>query len=247
MFPRGDGLALKLYFDRPDLESIARELSAMQIARAAGIRVPEPGPTVTIDGRVGFVMGRCDGINGMAKIYGDLDSIADAAKECARLQAKTHQVDGHGLEPCKSVLAERLTRLPRVSTSDRNSLLKLLASMSDGNALLHGDFHPGNIIYSETSEPVIIDWPDATCGDPVADVARSLVIFGEGATDDERSAIERRFREAYLDEYIRVSGNHCATLPQWRLLHQAVRLGEFVAEDESWLYRCVTEGVQALG
>ena len=47
--------------------------------------------------------------------------------------------------------------------------------------LCHGDLHPSNVILTRDG-PVIVDWFDASRGDPVADVARSsLMLLGDGA------------------------------------------------------------------
>lgn len=45
----------------------------------------------------------------------------------------------------------------------------------DGNVLCHGDFHPDNILMSPRGA-VIIDWPDASQGHPLADVARTSLL-----------------------------------------------------------------------
>ena len=47
--------------------------------------------------------------------------------------------------------------------------------MPDESRLLHNDFHPDNIMLTPNG-PVIIDWIDATCGHPLADVARTLIM-----------------------------------------------------------------------
>ncbi len=55
-------------------------------------------------------------------------------------------------------------------------------------ALLHGDFWPGNVLWSEGRLVAVIDWEDAKLGDPLADLANSrletLWAFGIGAMND---------------------------------------------------------------
>jgi aminoglycoside phosphotransferase (APT) family kinase protein len=41
------------------------------------------------------------------------------------------------------------------------------------SVLLHGDFWPGNVLWKDGQLVAIIDWEDATLGDPLADVANS--------------------------------------------------------------------------
>jgi len=63
-------------------------------------------------------------------------------------------------------------------------------------ALLHGDFWPGNVLWKEGRIAAVIDWEDAALGDPLADLANSrmeiLFFFGLDALDT--------FTRAYLRE-----------------------------------------------
>ncbi len=56
----------------------------------------------------------------------------------------------------------------------RSDLLLSRANRLRGR-LLHGDFHPNNILYT-ASGPVVIDWSFASSGDPLLDVARTLAL-----------------------------------------------------------------------
>ena len=70
--------------------------------------------------------------------------------------------------------------------------------------LVHGDFHPLNILLGE-SGPVVIDWSNAGEGAPDQDVAFSQVILATSDADFPRwlewvgRAVRRRFVAAYLD------------------------------------------------
>jgi aminoglycoside phosphotransferase (APT) family kinase protein len=46
-----------------------------------------------------------------------------------------------------------------------------------GDRLLHLDLHPLNVIMSPTRGPVVIDWANASCGEPLADVALTYVLL----------------------------------------------------------------------
>jgi aminoglycoside phosphotransferase (APT) family kinase protein len=55
-------------------------------------------------------------------------------------------------------------------------------------ALLHGDFWPGNVLWSDGRLRAVIDWEDALLGDPLSDLGKSrlevLWAFGGEAMDD---------------------------------------------------------------
>jgi aminoglycoside phosphotransferase (APT) family kinase protein len=58
--------------------------------------------------------------------------------------------------------------------------LSLLPAQTSSPRLCHGDLHPGNVILSPDG-PIIIDWFDASRGDPIADIARSsLLLLADG-------------------------------------------------------------------
>ena len=49
-----------------------------------------------------------------------------------------------------------------------------------GDRLLHLDLHPLNVLLSTTRGPVVIDWPNARRGDPMADVALTFALLSCG-------------------------------------------------------------------
>jgi aminoglycoside phosphotransferase (APT) family kinase protein len=51
-----------------------------------------------------------------------------------------------------------------------------LPGISEGDRLLHLDLHPMNVIMSPNG-PVVVDWPNARRGDPMADVALSYALM----------------------------------------------------------------------
>ncbi len=58
--------------------------------------------------------------------------------------------------------------------ASRNAATKdRMLTLPDASDVLHGDFHPGNVIISSDGA-VVIDWIDATQGAPAADTARTL-------------------------------------------------------------------------
>jgi tRNA A-37 threonylcarbamoyl transferase component Bud32 len=75
-----------------------------------------------------------------------------------------------------------------------------------GHHLVHLDLHPLNIILAPTG-PVVIDWPNAACGDADSDIAVTWVLLAAGAipAGQIRAALMGRGRsiliKAFLDEF----------------------------------------------
>jgi aminoglycoside phosphotransferase (APT) family kinase protein len=71
------------------------------------------------------------------------------------------------------ILADLHDRLHRIIAPD------WLPSFGEGDRLLHLDLHPLNVIMSPNG-PVVIDWPNARRGDPMADVALTYALISCG-------------------------------------------------------------------
>jgi thiamine kinase-like enzyme len=52
-----------------------------------------------------------------------------------------------------------------------------LQSLPRGKALCHGDFNPTNVIITPKGDWRVIDWSHVRLGDPLADVARTYLLF----------------------------------------------------------------------
>jgi aminoglycoside phosphotransferase len=59
----------------------------------------------------------------------------------------------------------------------RYDLHMKLQSLPRGKALCHGDFNPTNVIITPKGDWRVIDWSHVRLGDPLADVARTYLLF----------------------------------------------------------------------
>ena len=58
-----------------------------------------------------------------------------------------------------------------------NWLLKYRPPEPERLSVCHGDFHPFNLLYEGDKVTGVLDWPGFTIGDPVFDVANTIVII----------------------------------------------------------------------
>jgi aminoglycoside phosphotransferase (APT) family kinase protein len=100
--------------------------------------------------------------------------------------------------------------------------------------LCHGDLHPSNVILGDAG-PIIVDWFDASHGDPLADVARTLMtLLGDGATPprhlpgSDRGTLAE-LTEAYLLRLRTRLQFGDAQLGQWQAIQAVARMAEGVA------------------
>jgi len=186
-------------------------------------RLELPAPRVIsvgeFDGGWGLQMSRIDGpVLAEQMLAG---SALEVMAACHRLILSK---PGAGLPALKQRVLAQLEQA-NISDSERADCLSRLASLPDGQALCHGDFHPYNIICS-TEGPVVIDWPDATCGNPAADICRSYLLLHH---HDPALAM------AYVAQGAPLCGVSTAQVFAWLRVLAAARLSEGAAGDDARL------------
>lgn len=163
-----------------------------------------------------------------------LAHIGDAAQQLATHLARIHSAD-HSTHDLSFLPAppqgfiERFGERPAIvnSSLDEGRIRDTLEAawpfpQRNAPALLHGDFWPGNILWRDGKLVAVIDWEDATLGDPLTDLAISrldlLWIFG---LDTMRS---------FTQHYISMMAIDYSNLPYWDLC-AALRLVRLAGAD----------------
>ena len=230
---RGDG--------RAELEQESRAMAAV---RAAGVRCPEPREVVEVDGRPGLVLERIEGADGLDEIAKHLWRLWGAAEALGFQHALIGRAEAPSeLPPLREVLRRRVEHAD-VREQARSRALGNLDGLPDGDRVCHGDFHPGNLIWSDAG-PVVIDWSNASRGDPSADHARSLLLLRIAALPPgtslllrlaakaSRGVLLRGYRRAYTS---RLPVDPSA-LARWALPLAVARVEEGIVEEQAALDR----------
>jgi aminoglycoside phosphotransferase (APT) family kinase protein len=186
------GVVLKLFRAGPyATPSRDTELAAMSAVAGAAGPIPKALGTVEVEGRPGLLMERVDGVDMLTRIGKRPWTVIGAGVEMAEVHAAVHAAKA---SEQLGTLHGRLERQMRVVATQRPDLAergtRALATLPQGDRLLHGDFHPANIILSRRG-PIVIDWPNAARGDPAADVARTLLILRVSGLPPGASAVLR--------------------------------------------------------
>lgn len=195
VFADGPDIQIVLRVHGPDHSGhdIELEFQLLRSLHASGLPVPEPigfdASRQTLD-RPYLLMGFVAGTTALSHT---------AADEYINTLAAVHATPIDSLpELPKRVdpLPELLEFLPAESEWDdfRDHLSKLKNTAFDGPAtLLHGDFWPQNLIWRQGRIAAILDWEDATIGDPLSDIACTCLelryLFGKRGME--------RFKQTY--------------------------------------------------
>jgi aminoglycoside phosphotransferase (APT) family kinase protein len=250
VYPWSSGHVLKL-FRTGGPDAVDYEFQKAQLAYQQGARTPQPFEMLEVEGRWGIVFDRVPG----QSLWSVLDSqpwrLIELAQQFASLHHSVHSGLAPAFSPANPALAEAISQRPELSPVTKEAVLKLLARLPEGDNLLHGDFHPNNIIAGDKTL-TIVDWPNAARGFPLADVARSSIIIRlahSPAVSAWRRAIENAlvdlFRRSYLRAYFQHSPYAPSDLGPWEVVLAAHRLEDGISNETESLVNFVEQRLPA--
>jgi aminoglycoside phosphotransferase (APT) family kinase protein len=217
--------------DERSAQMLQEERAVMALLRERGVGVPEVYGAGEAGGLPAFEMERISGPSMLELLARDPLGARGLARKLADLHAGFLIARApEGLEALK----ERAQYLIGVATllgeEDKAFARSLLDELPDGAALLHGDFHPGNILTRDGGY-YIIDWFGATKGDPVSDAAHTYLLCadkprvpGEGwAMHRLLKTFARSFGRMYLKDIRSNLGFGMDVFGKWLAVRSAER------------------------
>lgn len=217
-------------------EWIIWEARYAEAARGAGAPVPELLGIEQIDGRPASVWERVDGTS----LWQQVVDRPERAEPIGRLLADV-QHDLFALVPAVG--------LPRQYDRVRAKVRRAAGAVDPGLAaaldlptpagsarLCHGDMHASNVLITQDGL-AIVDWFDASRGEPVADVARCLLVL---MSDGEHPpahlpgadpATLGRLAAAYRARAIELGAIDPELLVRWQAICAVARIAEGVSRD----------------
>ncbi len=251
IFAWGTGRVLKLYRREFLTSAIEREFASAQAAFEAGVPTPQPLAIVERAERRGIVFARVAAPTMLAALLAAPERMPQYAHQLAALHVELHARRVAALPVQRKQLMGQIAEAAELSPRQKERALITLADLPDGDALCHGDFHPNNILLAADG-PLIIDWVDAMCGHPLADVARTLLLLRTAYLAPNFPAPAReglqRFYDLYLTHYLNLQQVDREAVMAWTLPVAAARLSEGVgAAEAQQLVTLVDELSIALG
>jgi aminoglycoside phosphotransferase (APT) family kinase protein len=220
---------VKLYRSSARKPAAFREAAIHAAVEAMALPVPAVWGVLEVGGRWGIVFDRINEASFAERMREDPSVVPEGLQTLARLHARIHDQPARQLGCLKSRLATRIAGTKLLDEPRKQILIGRLAGMPDGDRLCHGDFHPINVL-GPNSQPMVIDWPDACCGDPAGDVCRSYLLLNLHAED---------IAEPYLDAYCNITNTPRTSILDWLPYVAAARLAEDVPDDWARLLEIV--------
>ena len=247
VFELQGGRVLKLLRSRGPTARLAPEVAALEAARSAGVRVPQVYEQVVVEGRPGIVMERIKGLDLLAAIGRKPWLVCRFGCLTGKIHAQINATHAPASLPClKNAIQEALARIAQREPSMRLEWIeRILGRLPDGDALCHGDFHPGQLAFAD-GEAAVLDWAGATRGDALFDYARTRVVLGIGELPPSAprhlrllATVGRRLLVAcYTHSYERCANKPLdrARLKDWEIVNLAVRLSDNIPSERAYLH-----------
>ena len=213
-----NGHAFKVFNKGTDKADIEKEAAIMIAVNKKKLPSPHTYGIVEADGYYAIEMEYIPGDAMINKIInyatvGNYTALEEEIVRLAQVQFLIHQIEADGFEDYKKYLKDIFATKEELSDSQKEYLMGYLESLPSGNKIVHGDFHPMNIIYRGT-DPVVIDWATAGAGIPACDVARTYLNFSYPPVRILQKE-EVRMNERYLDAYNAISGIKYEDIVVW--------------------------------
>ena len=229
--------AIKLY-ENTSPDRVNDEAERQRFAYNMGLPVPAVYSIRNIsDNAVALEMAYVDG-QPLFQPGMDKEARKQALLTLVTLQCQVHQIHASGLPKLSDCLMWKIETSKHLNNEYKSALLSLNNRLrNDADNLCHGDFHPLNILFDGTKS-WIIDWVDATAGNPLADACRTYIIIKQFLS---RSA------GIYLKMYCQVANQAQADVLAWQPIIAAARLNENM-DDQSraWLLALVQDWYNTL-
>jgi aminoglycoside phosphotransferase (APT) family kinase protein len=223
VFALDDGAILKLFYPGME-EEAASEAHVARLAQATGVRCPQVLGCTESEGRSGIIYSRVYGTP-LARWLGIRRPwrIHSAGRMLAQAHADLHTYHAPELPSLRERMERDIRAATVAPTRTRALALQLLQALPDDDILCHGDLTTENILLTADG-PVVIDWPEATHGDPAADVARTLIHLAVAHVHYDSRVRQplARFMHAqvshvYFSQYQRLRPENMARVNAWLL------------------------------
>jgi len=241
----GEQQVLKLYRDWCPPHWVDFEARIGRIVKDAGLPAPAVGDMVEINGRRGLVYERLEGVSMFRTLVARPWTVVRFGRLTAELHAAMHAIQAPSdLPDQRDRLKGAIERAPSLPDDLRRKALAVLDTCPDGDRLCHGDYHPDNVLMTPRG-PIIIDWMTATRGDPLGDVARTVLLMtvGEPPTGTLIRWLTRLMRgwmrSAYLKSYFQLRPEGRERLNRWLVVTFAARLSEDIQSERKQLMKFV--------
>lgn len=249
-----DSRIIKIAKNNTSFHAMKREYENNLLAWENDLPVAKPYDFIEIDGRPGIIFKRIYGETLMErfikKIMIQKNMIQSVQEErdirlTARLLNKIHKKTNIKLKSFqRDSIKYSINSVDYLKKEDKEKVISILDKLPKKEVLCHGDPNPGNILVEENNEVVIIDWMNATIGNPEADLAEYIIMIRYAILPSDIpekvsvqfDLIREEIIKIFIDEYTKLSGITYDEVRPWIVPIAARKLSaDAISEDEKKL------------
>lgn len=238
IYDYNEDCVLKLFLDGFPEQGVIKEWTITKKIQDFCDMMPKALKYVVYKKRHGILYEKARGMDMFSLLSIKPFLICGMGKRIAIIHRKIHETDIEGVLTVKEKLTQEIGWVEELTSKEKERIIKLLDTLPEKNNLCHFDFHPGNIMVSN-SEYRVIDWLTACSGDPTSDVARTwlLLKYGEMRNADRKtkfivSVVKACIRGKYLRTICRLSHITRTEVKKWIVPVAAARLSEWITDNE---------------
>lgn len=213
-------------------EDFLIEKDIIDFAASQRIPVPTVRTVKIVDGWAVMVSNWVSGLPVLEELISNPDQAFSIGEEFGRVQARIHGLETDTLKPIPGNWLKPETVKEKYALEKINNL-----TGGDTNRLLHLDYHPLNVMVEKGKITAVLDWVNASCGDPRLDVARtySILRFEQIRQTSPFEALKptlQEFEKGWLKGYIEIAGElkSIELFHQWAGMRHARDLGNRITE-----------------
>ena len=186
----------KLFYQRIPYEYVQQEYENARKLFKLGIRVPKAFEIISRAGRHGIIYEKIDG-RSMWEYIDNKHIFETFIAEHKKLL--DHSIEG--LISYKDLLIAMIRVVNNGEISE--DFIKEISRLPNGNFILHGDYHPDNVLITADGEFVIIDLLNVCCGPKEYDVARTFFLL-ENEKLQDRYLEEMGYCREDIEDYLAI-------------------------------------------
>lgn len=257
IFLYDDTHIIKIFHDNIPESSVLNEYQCSKTVEELGLRVPKIIKKDIINGKHSIIMEYITGVSLMEVLFKPNTDNTQLMKTFTLNQYMIHRTPhinsnkNYPLCQGKYILERNIEWSIDLDDKIKKKVLKLLHSLPEGNSLCHNDYHPGNVIQNEKGL-YTIDWCDAFIGNPLADIARTSLMFDSKSLPDGISNIRadlinqtRRYCcSLYEETFANLLGVEKLMIDEWKIVVAAPRLYCEQGENKVFLLKLIYDYFQ---
>jgi len=173
----GNDRVLKVFRDKAAGNRARAEFATTAVLLAHGLPVAAPVEIISVDGAPGLVSTRARGVDLNGTLSRAPWKVREVAARLACVQLALHAVRAPAeLPELRDIIDQRIRAATSIPAPFAMSALAMLKTLPGGDRMCHGNLHLGNVIV-DGDNAIVIDCGDASRGDPLAEVAQTLVRY----------------------------------------------------------------------